>query len=152
MDEIRILILLTLLLVGMEATVIKLFDRFHFYEILIQKNQKLDTVNSFKYVVHGKGTCLTSGFLQRSLLQTTPFSVKATASIYSNYEQTLSFLNQVEFKVLDALEGKLRGFQLEFESPLGEVSCVQIIPDSKLKINFKEVCNFRATIFEHFFL
>lgn len=148
----RILVLLTLLLVGMEATVIKLFDRFHFYEILIQKNQKLDTVNSFKYVVHGKGTCLTSGSLHRNgLSETNSFSVKATTSIYSNYEQTLSFLNQVEFKVLDDQEGKLRGFQLEFESPHGEYSCVQIIPDGTLKINFKEVCNFRFTIFEHYF-
>ena len=131
-------------IISTHGSIIKLFNRFHFYELLIQKeiHNRIDpAVNSYKYTVNGESNCFPS--LNKSFNsignRKPVFSVKAQAAIYSNFELTLSFLNEVEFKVLNDLEGQLQGIQLEFEAPNGEVSCLQIIPDSKLKIDFKEV-------------
>jgi hypothetical protein len=135
-----LIIIWTVLLVAnsIHGSVIKLFNRFHFYELVIQGANQKPVVNSFKYTVNGEGKCFASVETLDAEAKAA-FAVKAAASIYSNFEFTLSFLNEVELEVLDDLAGRLRGVQLEFEAPDGEVSCVQIIPDKGMGVDFKEV-------------
>lgn len=115
----------------MEGSIIKLFDKLHFYEIMIKENGSINESELFNYLIRGDGTCSkeTSEFLDQDFYS--PYlNLQADTQIYSNYEQTMSFLIEIQFEVLPefrSINYSPIGFELIFESPSKAVSCVQIL-------------------------
>ena len=97
-------------ILSVSSNIVKLFDQIHFYEIVIRKNNKVDHFESFGYTVNGEGVCSheIGKFMKPNKVKA--FEVEAQATIYSNFEQTLSFLIEIEFQ----LKKKPSKFKLRF--------------------------------------
>lgn len=86
-------------ILSVSSSIVKLFDQIHFYEIVIKKNNKIDHFESIGYVINGEGVCSHEIGKSMKLNKVKPFEVEAETIIYSNFEQTLSFLIEIKFQL-----------------------------------------------------
>jgi hypothetical protein len=170
------------------GSIVMLFNKPHFYEIIVKevknlvwlfsifnvmflmyffKNNVLRELESFQYTIYGEGVCShQQDSLENLLLINDKYLiVNAETLIYSNYEQTLSFLIQVNFQLgrkmgkleknsfcsfkyvndLILLIDKIKGFEIAFESPEYGDGCVQIVPNENL-LNKLEMVRFKLLL------
>ena len=108
-----LLLTLTFLLVNIrysKAKIIKLYDSYHFYELILNPVDDLNKESSSSYQPSGYyvdernllGECSEEYDENVVLLEdnNNSFKFKADATIYSNYEETLSFNLQAEFDLI----------------------------------------------------
>ncbi len=82
------------------ASIVKLFDQPHFYELIIENKNAINKLDSFEYTVHGEGNCVKQQVgLKKFSSNIDYFDLNTDTFIYSNYEQTLSFLVQTKFQL-----------------------------------------------------
>jgi len=93
---------------------LQMFEKKHFYELSVERHDEvkgLNLVQSFSYHIFGQDFCtgkFKDAFIARSFKNPddsydTLFNLKAETFIYSNYEQTLSFLIQISFTSLNKI-------------------------------------------------
>jgi len=97
-----------------------------------------DFKQSFAYYVNGSGYCAAKSRNEQYRPNNNPtkeddFKLETNVLIYSNYEQTLSFLLEITFNSPNLIgsSNNVEGFELQFELEDKRTACIQIIPKTK---------------------
>ncbi len=86
------------------ASIVKLFDQPHFYELIIENKNSINKLDSFAYTVHGEGNCVKQQVGLKTVSSNIDYlDLNTDTFIYSNFEQTLSFLVQAKFQLKQSI-------------------------------------------------